>query len=296
MKNLSLTLTVVSVGILVLMSGCGSAFAGGPWKWQQTLALRGAEGVMDMPTALFVDEDKERYYVVDSGNNRLVSFDRKGELVSSFNAGGKLQTPYDMVRDQKGRLLVVEKGRNSLTVIDLKAKDVKNHFLRDQGQAVYPDQLELAGKNVLLLDRVSGGIIALDENLKVINRYSCDQCEAGFVDFKVAGDVLWALEQRSGTVYRFPIGGGAPTVIKLAGKLDFPSSLAISPTGRLFVLDRHESKILVFDPTGEFKYSFLAPGQSRGRLYYAANLLFDPWGNLCVVDEGNARVQLFSRR
>jgi len=76
----------VVVLLLALLVGPGTGNSAGPWQWQFTLATEGSEGVMQMPTALFVDSGLQRYYVVDAGNNRLLSFDLEGKLLKQVAA------------------------------------------------------------------------------------------------------------------------------------------------------------------------------------------------------------------
>ncbi len=278
-----------------LLCGAHAVQASGPWKWQRTLTGLPSGKSMVMPSALYVDEKRQRYYVVDTGENRLLSFEREGKFLKSFTAGGQLQAPYDMVRDSEGRLMVVEKGKNSLTIIDIQAKKVDQHELRDNDALIYPGRLEFGLSGVLVLNKANGKILGLDDTFKVVKEYSCDNCSAGFTDFKIAGKKIWALAAQERAVYSFSLNGGKPAVVELAGNLKFPSALAIGPAGRLYILERHEGSIAVFDKQGTFKYRFLSPGQTRSQLYYPVDLLFDPWGNLCVVEEGNGRVQVFSR-
>jgi len=61
------------------------------------------------------------------------------------------------------------------------------------------------------------------------------------------------------------------------------------------VLDRQQRNVVVYDKNGEFKYRFLEKGITRGQLYYPSEIRFDPWGELCLVDEGNGRVEIFKR-
>ena len=77
--------------------------------------------------------------------------------------------------------------------------------------------------------------------------------------------------------------------------LEFPVSLAVGPSGYLYVLDRHQNSVLVYDESGVFRYSFLSSGQSVSNVYFARQVRFDPWDRLCVVDEGNGRVEVFNR-
>jgi DNA-binding beta-propeller fold protein YncE len=234
--------------------------------------------------------------VVDGGNNRLLSYDRNGEFLSAFTANNSLETPFDLVREP-GFLWVVEKGKNSLTVVDLKAQKVTPNTLTHKGREVYPDRLAHNKNSLFLLDKASGSILALDRNLEITGSFSCEDCEGGFVDFKIKKNKLWALEQEGKAVYRFSLNGTRETKISLEkDTIGFPRSLAVADNDFLYVLDRHQGKIAVFDTGGNFKYNFLEAGESRGKLYYPIEIHLDPWGKLCVVEEGNGRVQVFRQR
>lgn len=289
--------TALLAGIAVLLASVSVCQAESPWRWQLSLTGLPSGKVMSMPSALYVDQERERYYVVDAGNNRLLSYDREGGFLNSFDAGGQLQAPYDMTRDAKGKLWVVEKGKNSLTSIDLEAKEVVPHILKHQGKLVYPDRIEFLDNVLLVLDKGSGEILILESGgLAVQQRMSCKDGGTGFVDFKVVGGVILALEPSQRAIYRFTPAGVLQGVTHLETGAEFPVSFAVGPAGRLYILDRHAGTVAVHDDQGKFKYRFLSHGQVRGRLYYPTELQFDPWGNFCVVEEGNGRVQLFRRQ
>src|SRR3989338_1263625 len=113
-----------------------------PWKF--VFSLQGQGKGMALPVALYVDHEKERYYVVDSTGNKLLSFAGDGKFLQEFTAEGSLQKPYDMARLADGSLLVVEKGRNSLTRVDLKNKKATPLVLTHQGREVFVHRLEIA--------------------------------------------------------------------------------------------------------------------------------------------------------
>jgi streptogramin lyase len=282
--------------LLVLLSGPAPGNSAEPWQWQFSLQTGSSEGVMQRPTALFVDAGLERYYVVDGGNNRLLSFDRTGKFLTAFNADNALRIPFDMAREQGGILWIVEKGRNSLTRIDLKTKEITVNSLYAQQKPVNPDRLQLHHDSLYILDKATGAILVFDNNIELKKKFVCTDSATGFIDFEVIGEKVWALEPHEPAAYRFDSKGILEEKIALAGKVAFPYSLAIDPVGQLFILDRHASTIAVFSPQGEFKYNFLDSGQARGQLYFPSEIVFDPWGQLCVVEEGNGRVQVFSRR
>ena len=290
-----------SVGIflaLIFIVSCNipSAWAAAPWHWNFAMKQALLKDSMNMPTALYIDKAKEHYYVVDSGKNRLLSFNRQGELLNILNAGKSLDVPYDMTRTEDGIIWVVEKGRNSLTSIDLQSRKVTRATLHYDGRLIYPDRLEYIGGLFYVLDKATGDIISYTRALKPGQRYSCEKCSRGFVDFRIYGQTLWALDRQQKTVYRFDLDGALAGTISLGRFVSFPVSLAVGPSGYLYILDRHKRDIAVYDKSGTFKYHFLRPGFTRGELDYPIEIRFDPWGGLCVVDEGNSRVEVFSRR
>ncbi len=291
-KILSLTLFLL---VLSMVFGFSEAFAAGAWTWKATLEGSDSGQAMKMPTALYVDAERDRYYAVDSGGNRLLSFDRDGAFLHSFSAEGKLQSPFDMVRDESDVIWVVEKGRNSLTSIDVKAKNITVNVLQDNGRELLADRMDYLDKTFYLLDKSRGAVAVLSRELKVERWFVCADCKGGIVDFKLVKNGLWALDQLDKTVHRFSREGNIEKSFSVSPQVQFPVSLAVDQAENIYVLDRHGANISVFDAQGVFKYAFLSKGWSRGELYYPIEILFDPWGRLCVTEEGNGRVEIFGR-
>lgn len=281
--------------ILALLLMPVPAVAQSPWQWQMSLKVDKVGDAMYMPSAVGFDPESERYYVVDTGRNRLVSFEKDGKLIRAFTANDQLLAPFDMVRLDNGQLWVVEKGRNSLTLIDIAGRKVEPRILKDGERQVFPDRIAHAGNKLYVLDRASGLILRLSSDLTVEQRYGCSDCPAGMADFVVVNGQVMALEPRERKIYRFNPDGSIAQEFQLGKELDFPVSLAVGPSGFMFVLDRHQNSVFAYDEGGQFRYRFLGTGQSAGRVYFARHLRFDPWGRLCVVDEGNGRVEIYGR-
>ena len=273
------------------------ALASGPWHWVMTLRQPKVKDAMINPTSIYIDPKKGRYYVVDSGKDRLLSFDRDGKLLHILTAGDDLHLPMDMVRSDDGGIWIVEKNKNSLSKIDLRARRVIRHHLSVMGRTVYPHRVEFVDKRFFILDKRSGWIFSFDRDLRHLASYPCEGCGQGFVDFKVYdhGTLLALTPDRGGVIYEFGLDGKLKRQIELHKRALFPVSVARGPSGYLYVLDRHNSKILVFDGRGTYKYSFLDYGSSQGQLYYPVEIRFDSMGRLYVVEEGNARVEVFAR-
>ena len=281
--------------IIILLSYAIPCYARAPWHWILTLTGDASGKSMDMPYSLYVDRATNRYYVVDTYNNRLLSFSKGGKFLHDFNANNTLRLPMAMLHDPNGILWVIERGKNALVKINLKSKKVNTFHLKYHSLILFPDKIHELNGIIYLLDKMTGNVYAFNKQLELLHCFKAPKSSSGFIDFKVMRGALWSLVMKNQTVYRFDLNGKLREVIHLSKKMEFPYSLAIGPTGRIYIADRHKNCIFVFDGTGEYKYKFLNLGQDRGKIYYPSEIDFDPWGHLCIVEEGNGRVEIFGR-
>jgi hypothetical protein len=72
------------------------------------------------------------------------------------------------------------------------------------------------------------------------------------------------------------------------------SGLAVTPDGRLFVLDAMESRVHVFSAAGKLERTFGRRGAGPGELSNTAAAILVSRGQLVVVDLLNQRVNLFA--
>lgn len=285
--------TLVILAFAVLLLGGRMAHAGQEWKLLFSMQADKNGVALSHPAALFVDARAERYYVVDSGHNRLISFGRDGQLLQAFNAGGALEKPIAMIKKGDGHLLLLEKGKGALTEIDLKSRAVVPHRLEDQGRALYPQRLKAGEQGLYLLDKVSGSIVLLDAALAVSARISCPDCRAGYADFSLQGGTVYALPMLGTEVHTFD-GAGKPTgTITLSPPPEFPVSLALNPAGGFLILERHRNQVAQYQADGRLLQRHLGPGHKEGGLSYPTEIQVDPWGRVCIVDEGNGRVSVY---
>lgn len=268
----------------------------GPWNFLIQLPSKDSGFKIDRPIAMAVDEESKRYYVVDAVGGTLVSFDRDGKHLTSFNAGGELKHPVAMAKGLRGTLWVIERSTNQLLYINPGEQQVRRFDLvYPDGSLIFPVRVAVDGRGrVLVLDRMRGTVIRLDDNLKAEKILAAGPGSKGLVDFKIKGTDIWALDGLSGKVYQFS-EKGASTALSLKYSFEFPVSLEIDDAGQFYILDRHAGKMVVFGPRGDFRYDFLGQGQRHGKLWYPSQVLFDWDGRLCVVDEGNGRVDVFNR-
>ncbi len=268
----------------------------GPWKFLMQLPAKGTDLKIDRPIAIAVDDESQRYYVVDAVGGSLASFDRDGTHLAAFNAGGELKQPVAMAKGLRGTLWVIERSSNQVLYINPSEKQVRSFSLvYPDGSMIFPARLvvDVQGR-LLVLDRMRGAVVRLDDNMHVEKSFVGGVGSKGFVDFKIKKDGLWALDGLAGKVYHFN-GDGAPSIVDLESRLEFPVSFDVDEAGQLYLLDRHAGTVAVFGPRGDFRFDFLGRGKRHGQLWYPSQLLFDWEGRLCVVNEGNNRVDIFGR-
>ena len=98
-------------------------------------------------------------------------------------------------------------------------------------------------------------------------------------------------------VLAFEDGGALKTAYGKAGDLANPTGVALSPDQKkLYVADSKEHRIAVFDvATGALLKTFGKKGSGEGELYFPTSLAFSRQGELCVVDQMNARIVVFTQ-
>lgn len=281
--------------LMVALAFCPETYgASNSWKHLMQLPAATDSTRVQQPVAVSLDLTTRRYYVVDTIKGQLVSFDEKGQFLAAFTAGEQLKRPVSMAKSASGKLWVVERATNELLYIDPKSKDLKRFSLKNpDGSSLFPDRLAMDSKDRLhLIDRAGARVVRLDDNLAVAQSYNVPKGGA-INDFEIRKDGLWALDTRAMAVYRFDAEGRLSDTIKLQG-LEFPVALAIDRAGLIYVLDRHAGTVFVFDSNGTKRTSFMSRGERTGQTWFGAGLIFDWNGQLCVVDEGNRRVDVLT--
>ncbi len=77
------------------------------------------------------------------------------------------------------------------------------------------------------------------------------------------------------------------------GSFDGAAGIALDATGKLYVADKGNNRIQIFDSTGQFLGAWCSSGGEKGQFKYPSGILADSAGHLCVSDTGNHRVQEF---
>lgn len=285
--------------LIVLLVGLlpGVVVAAGPWQKLISLPDDPEKVFLGELLGLSMDAERQRYYVVDSAHAQLVSFDREGNYLSTLNPGDTLKKPASLAMLGDGRLWIVERSDNSLVQVNLQRQQVRAFPLAyANGQPIFADKIQADEKHQLyVLDRGRGVVVRLDDNLKVRQTYQGAKGFKGFIDFRLTDSGLWALDGLSRSLTLFNSQGEVQRTVALDKELAFPVAFEVDVAGQFYLLDRHAGRIVVFDRSGRYSYDFLLQGKRPGQLWFPARLMFDWEGRLCVVNEGNGRVDIYGR-
>ena len=286
--------TISLIMTLIIYSLLSSSVGAESPAWISELVFPAPRQV-SAPASMALDLQRQRYYVVDSQVGRLLSFDKSGVPLNEFDAAGELIQPTAMTFARPGKIWLVERSNNSLLYIDMATQKIRPFSPRGtDGKQLVPDRIATdANHRLYVSDRRSGRIYALDDNLKITVAFA-PQAGGQFIDFKIKGDRLWALERVKRTVYSFNLDGSQKDRIPLQHELDTPVSLEINSQQQIYILDRATAKIYRFTKNGKYMDDFGQKGYRRGQLNYPSQLMLDWQQRLCVVNQGNDRIEVFS--
>lgn len=257
-------------------------------------------GRLGLLSGVFFDENRNRLYVTDTTNKRILAFDVDLKFVSEFNAGGALEAPTFLVRNSKGQFFVTEPTKGNILFIDIRQKSVKPIDFSGVPKAniIYPGKMTLdSSDNLYVVDKANQRILIFDPDLR-FDRQVLVKDGKGLSDVKVdSRGNIYALNTIGGSISVFDSRGNLLQTFGKKGKekqeFDFPVSLAIHPKGVIYVVDQHKHRVLAFNKKGEFLLYFSELGWREGRLHYPSFICINKAGRIFIVDRGNRRISVF---
>ncbi len=198
-------------------------------------------------------------YIADTGNNRILKFDKDGKLIKTVGGFGwekeQFYSPHDIHASSVLDIFVTDYNNHRIERYD---KDL-NYISSFYSSENWEDQFQF-GYPKSVASSIHGELFIIDgENIRLLKLNSFGEPEINF-------------------------GGLAEG----KGRLLQPGQVAISPDDRIYVSDSQANKIIVFDYFGnyltEIGSDFLK--EPQGIFYSPLKLLF-------VADQGNKRIVAF---
>lgn len=225
-----------------------------------TQILLGGEGARSLskPMSVHVD-DNGKIYVTDTALPDVFLWDTGKQTATTLSDMGAkfFYKPIGVTTDSKGRMFITDSQTDKVTILDEKGK--MEGYLQPQTPFKQPT-----------------GIAA---DTKFNRLYVTDTHNHYVVVFDL--DTL---------KYIKTIGKRG----KEEGEFNYPSHIAVGPTGNLYVSDTMNGRIQIFDTEGKFVRAFGQFGDSPGMFARPKGVAVDSEGHIYVVDSAFNNVQIFS--
>jgi sugar lactone lactonase YvrE len=207
------------------------------------------------PAGIALSTDERYLFVALPKSHRVVRVDLETGKFASIGVTGDrpLAVPTAVAVDGEDRLYVADKGAGAVVVYDKAGKEVLSLIGREKLK--YP--------NAVAVDRKAQLLYVVSDAVTQEGRHVIET-------FSLNGEHLRTLGG----------GKGLPD-----GMFLFPSNVAVSPEGELFVADMLNFRIQVFDREGRFLRKFGEAGRGGlGQFDKIHGIAFDTFGNIYVAD------------
>ncbi|HVP00068.1 MAG TPA: SMP-30/gluconolactonase/LRE family protein [Bryobacteraceae bacterium] len=227
------------------------------------LIKNGKDANFGLLNGLAID-DNDRLFVTDVKLNRVVVFNAKHQMETTFG-GGILSNPGGLAIDKENRLLyVVDTGNDVVRAYDadsLKPLRIigtpgKKHTLTDPGTFSLPTNVAVDGDgNVYVTDTFNNRVEIFDADGVFLRQ------------FGKHGDGV--------------------------GQFELPKGIAIDCDGHVWVVDAIQDRVKVFDREGQLLIYFGEHGEYPGRFMGAFGITIDKDNRVIVSETFPGRVQIF---
>jgi sugar lactone lactonase YvrE/transglutaminase-like putative cysteine protease len=231
----------------------------------RTIGSRGSEPAMLKNARGLTLDAAGKFWVADTGNDRLQKFSIEGNLLQvigkSGSGEGEFDEPSAVVLSLKGNVYVADTGNRRVQVFNAKGMFLGAFGKPGKQAGGFSEPVDLA------VDR-SENVYVVDRGNNRISKYDSD------------GTPVWETGKAGSQ----------------DGEFSGPTNIAVSPDGEVYVLDAGNARVQVFDAGGKFLWKFGSEGKGPGEFKSPQGLALEGSRTLYVGDRGNGRVQVFSLR
>ncbi|MGE0083825.1 MAG: PKD domain-containing protein [Desulfococcaceae bacterium] len=249
--------------------------------WEKT---ENGEPLFDMPFDIAVNSSFA--YVTDNANNRILKFSLSGEFLGKWGesgaGNGQFANPQGIALDEDGNVYVADTSNERIQIFD-----ANGNFVRTWGEFGYaPGQLSnpkdiLVRNGVVYVTDYGDRIQKFDTQGKYIPWEQPDIAQYKFFSspLGIAADNahIYIADSENHRIVKFTLSG---TFVSAFGKkgtspgfLNTPTDMAVASDGKIYVSDKYNNRIQVFDQiqTAEKTKAIVVAGGGA----YAGNTLWD---------------------
>jgi streptogramin lyase len=269
-------------------------------KLVQPVLTDDKEGMMKIPQGVACNNDG-LFIVADTGNDRLLTFTYKDEVVKS---GAEIKLPQlaypiRLQLNSKGEIFVLDEKLRRIARLNPQGGFVG--FVDPQGlpapAGFVPRSFKIdAHDNIYLLDILSERVLVLDPGGKFLKQIPFPAQHGSISDLAVnANGDIYLIDSSNAMVFVAPKDSVAftPLTKSLREDMNYPAYITTDKRGYIFVVDQNGGGIIVLGQNGTFLTRLLQRGWKPGFLNYPSQICIDDKGNVFVADRDNSRLQIF---
>lgn len=273
------------------------------------------------PTA--VDVDAAKIYIADSGNARVMIFDRATLAYSAKISGGsgsgygEFFEPSDVAVDSAGNIYISDPANMRVQMYSSDGIFIHSFgttgvpYLSVDGLFNSPTGIAVTADNSIYLTEGRGNrLIKLAPNGAIV--WQVGEPGIGGQDYQhllspegVAVDTQNRVFVADAGNHRVQVFAGSGQYLDTIGttqgagenQFNYPSGVAIAPNGNILVADSKNHRVQVFNSSLGYIFSLGqtgSPGSGNDLFDHPIDVAVDPAGNIYVLDHSNHRVQVFS--
>jgi DNA-binding beta-propeller fold protein YncE len=263
-------------------------------------------------------------YVVDAGNYRIQKFDSNGRFITQWGGPGsgngqfgQFYVPAGIAVDSSGNVYVADAGNNRIQKFRPRAETKYGYEFVTKWGSVGLGDGQFYVPSGIAVDS-SGNVYVADGNCRIQKFRPRAVTKSGYEfvtkwgslgsgDGQFRGPLLGIAVDSRRNVYvadysriqKFsPRTDGSYEFVTKWGSFDMLTSIAVDPSGNVYVADRGENRIQKFrfrDGSYEFVAKWGGRGSEDGQFDEPTGVAVDSSGNVYVADRVNNRIQKFKR-